>query len=583
MCKLKKHLIPLLCIIALVIFNHYQLIGDINTHFIGRPFEDALEVLWRFWWLDHTLTQGKSLLFTEDVYFPNGYYLGVDPQPPWSILPYVPLIRLAGPLVAYNLALLGTLVIGGFGTYLLVESITNNRLAGIVATPVYILSPIITLRLGGHLNVLLGMQWLPYIMFFARRGLITTDKSRWLASAIAGMLYGLAAISCWYFIFVGFLPIISIFIIAYLQKLKGWPQSAAVLLLVTMLTTAPFVILTVKARSLTFGDTTGFNLADSDQYAMGINWLFLPNQLNPLWQTWLADHVVLRGESSAVSLGYGSIILAVIGLVLNQDNAKWGYVVLVLAAITLAMGLTLHWNGRHVELPLTKSLRNIYDATIFHITKDITHKRVIPLPGLILVKIVPFYRMMRAWSRFMIAGMLGMAILVGYGAQAILSQTRAIKGITLILLVFTIIIIEGRTAPYPHFTKASLLHRPVDDWLAAQPSGTAIAEYPRTAQDKPALYSQSIHQQPIVNGIAVHVPYHLKQVAGIQQVWPMQATVETLDQWQVKYLLLTIHPDVKTNTEQLAETLSLKGLQLVEVFPYRYTETRRKVYVFEVK
>jgi uncharacterized membrane protein len=66
-----------------------------------------------------------------------------------------------GPTATYNVVQLAAFVIAGFGVYLLIYSLTRRRLTGLIVGCVYIVAPVITMRQGGHLHTLLGMQWLP--------------------------------------------------------------------------------------------------------------------------------------------------------------------------------------------------------------------------------------------------------------------------------------------------------------------------------------------------------------------------------------------------------------------------------------
>jgi hypothetical protein len=208
----------------------------------------------------------------------------------------------------------------------------------------------------------------------------------------------------------------------------------------------------------------------------------------------------------------------------------------------------------------------------------VTDESVVPLPGLLLAKYIPFYAMMRGWSRFMIPAMLGLAVLAGYGAAFIQSNFKYKR--LLLFAVTCMILAEGVIIPYTDFTAISTIQRPVDYWLAQQPEGTAAIEYPWPYRNKNALYSQTIHGQPIVNGYAPHIPQYLQRVPEVMSTWPNEASVRVLHDWGVRYVLVNVSNTNKFYEEQLAELRALPGLNLLKVFPG--AAEHESVHIFQI-
>jgi hypothetical protein len=579
----KHRVLATLCIIGMVLLLNLQLVVHLPSHFIGRPFDDAISVVWEFWWANEAVQEGKPVLYTPDVYYPNGYHLGSDAQPIWWMIVCVPLTRVFGPLAAYNIVTLTTLIVAGVGVYLLVEFLTGSRLAGVVASPVYIFAPVMTLRLGGHLNILLAAQWLPYLALFAYRSLANAGRHGWVSSALAGVMYFLASISCWYFAFIGFVPLISVFLLSSLERSKTRRlQRLGVALASWCLLTTPFLILTLQANSAMFGETAGFDLASSDGLSISVDRLLTPNPANAVWREWLSQRLDISGESDYISLGYVPLLLALLGMWKSKATreSKISAVAILSLSIILAMGTTLHWNHQRVLVGSPSSLAKLYSRLTEWLTVSITAEPAIPLPGLLLARFVPFYAMMRAWARFMIVGMLGLAILVGHGASFALSVSKR-HGRYWMTFAAALILVEAVAMPYSEFTPIQMIQRPVDFWLAEQPKGIAIVEYPWPYRNKNALYSQTIHEQPIVNGYAPHVPLHLQQSPEVMSTWPNEATVATLREWGVEYILVT-GADTQEFREVWADLQALPDLHWVESFPSVAGEAGVQVHVFEI-
>lgn len=579
----KCRLFAILCIIGMVLLLNLQLVMHLTSHFIGRPFEDAISVMWQFWWASKAAGENEIVLYTPNVYYPNGYYLGSDAQPIWWMVVYVPLTRVLGPLATYNIVTLTTLIVAGVGVYLLVESLTGKCLAGIVASPVYIFAPVITLRLGGHLNVLLAAQWLPYLALFSYRSLANAGRRGWIFSVLVGLMYFLASISSLYFVFIGFIPVISVFLFSSLECSKTRRfQKLGVALVTWCLLTMPFLMLTLQANRAMFGKTVvEFDLASSDGWSINVDRLFTPNPANAVWRKWLSRRLDIGGESDYISLGYTAMLLALLGI-WKSDAARESTrsaIVLVSLSIILAMGTTLHWNHQRILVELPPSLAKLYGSLTKWLTIVVTDEPAIPLPGLLLARLVPFYAAMRVWARFMIAGMLGLAVLAGHGASFVLSEKRYAR--YWMTIAAALILVEGVMIPYSEFTPIRMIQRPVDFWLAEQPEGTALIEYPWPYMNKNALYSQTIHEQPIVNGYAPHIPRHLQQSPEVMSTWPDQAAVATLREWGVHYILVTEF-GTRESGEIWASLQALSDLRWVRSYPSAVGKEGVQVHVFEI-
>jgi len=517
----------------------------LNSHVIGRPFDDAFEVLWQLRWMQSAaFNQHVQPFYTPDVFYPQGWYTASGAQPGWYFLTLAPLTRMLGPTVTYNVVQLATFVIAGFGVYLLAYSLTRHRLAGLIAGCVYIVAPVITVRQGGHLHTLLGMQWLPYAVLLAHHALETPNKStatstrggrgRW--ALLAGLAFALVILGSWYFLFIATLPMIVFFLWTALdQTWRSRLVSAMSMGLVCLVVLAPFAYLTWQARQEMFGGQAYFSLPDADTFSSSPDRLLVPNPNHPVWGDASRQIWPLRGEQDVVSVGYVAILLALLGMLKTPRDRTRPFIATAAVSLILAMGTTLYWNAHRVEIPVPRFVEQVYHMLNLGIALPGGHI-AIPLPGLLLHRFLPLYSSMRVWSRFEIMFMLNTAILAGFGARYLLKRERFSNLIVSVLAL--IVLFEGLTAPYRDLTAVSVNARSVNQWLADQPRGTRLIEYPRPFVDKIAMYSQSLHGQRVVNGYMSQEPEYL-QTAGPQLgEWPDSKAITMLQDWEVRYVLV---------------------------------------------
>jgi len=190
--QVRVHLPAFLGYIITVAILNWPILLHLNSHVVGRPFDDVFEGLWQIEWMKSALLERHiSPLYTPAVFYPHGWTIASSAYPIWYSAVFSILAYGFGAVATYNTIQLGTFVISGFGVYLLVHYLTRNRLAGFLAGCVYISAPVLTLRLGGHLNLLLGTQWLPYAAWLTLAALdAPSSRKRW--ALLAGFALGLA-------------------------------------------------------------------------------------------------------------------------------------------------------------------------------------------------------------------------------------------------------------------------------------------------------------------------------------------------------------------------------------------------------
>jgi len=215
-------------------------------------------------------------------------------------------------------------VSAGVGTYLLVHELTGDRRAGVFSAIVYCSAPVITLRLAGHLNLLLGAQWLRCMALAAHRACSSRGRRSSLYSVAAGVMFAVTSLSSWYFAFIGFVPLAS----SCLLSVERWSligQRLLKMLLslgVWLVVVTPFLLVTIGANQSMFAETATFAPLDADVYSLSLDRLLSPNPNHSIWGDLSRRAIYVSGEQDVVSLGCAALVMGALGYI---HSGKRGY------------------------------------------------------------------------------------------------------------------------------------------------------------------------------------------------------------------------------------------------------------------
>ncbi len=578
----RRHLLPALFFVALVLALNYPLVWRLGTHVASNPGDDTFEVLWQLATVEKAVFETHTNpFFTPRVFYPHGWYLASGAQPSWYYVLLSPLTAAVGPVAAYNLITLGAMAAGGFGVYLLARRLTGRAAAGLLAGCAYMVAPFFTMRVGGHTHVLFAMMFLPYALDATLRAMTEARAGRWVA--LGGVLLAATILSHWYFLFIATLPLIAAALSA--ASPLSWRRRLSRLALLGALALAliaPGLLLTWQARQAMFPAGGTFRLSDVEQHGVSPDYYLGPNPMHPWARAFAGRYFPVRGESDIVALGYTALALALLGLATTPWRQTRPFVVMGLLAFVLSLGATLRWRGERVLVNAPPWL--------IRLAQPLTRDLVLPdgqlpilLPNVLLYYTVPFYASLRVWARYALPLTLAVALLAGFGAAWLLAKGRG--GAALAAVLGVLIVFEGLTLPYPAFNPVAINERAVNDWLAAQPDDTAILEYPRPWVDTMAMYSQSLHGRAVVNGYMSFMPDFMAQVNGQLGEWPSKATIPLLRQWGIDYVLISRRGDDPTFRDTIWPSIrDIGALCPIGAFPDAfvdrgYTDT----YVFAVR
>ncbi len=518
----------LLLFLLLTIGMTYPLAFNLSTMVIGRVVDDGFYFIWQLWWFKHALLDLHiSPFFNPDIFYPGGYNLAVGNTTLANTLLGLPLTILLGEVTSYNLLLMSTFVLSGFGTYVLVHYLTGHRTASLLSGAAFAFCTYRMLHSGGHLQ-LMGTQWIPFLFLCLERAL---REKRLRFSALAGTFYAFSVLSSWYYLFIVGLPMI-VYLLHRARPWGEWARNRELprLLLSFALTAAfwimPSAIPTLKAQGST---SFTFSFAEVNTYSAGIEDFLAPNPLHPLWGEWSRSAFNPNGEHF-LYLGAIPLVLAVVALLWRRRPVDVSFGVLGMTSVILALGTTLHFATRPVLISVPSRFESAYLRALSFLVERSPLPQAfslsppdnlvaVPLPALLLYLFLPFFSSMRVLARFGIMAQFAVSVLAGISAARLFQRrkektfaasARASRGwwarqtsFLLGLLLLLLILFDFATVPLWHITKVEA--RPVDRWLAEQDGDFAIMEFP-TSWTMFHMYLTRVHGKKISYGHCAFPP-----------------------------------------------------------------------------
>ncbi len=510
----------------------------------------------QFWWYKHSIFDlGISPFFDSKFFFPTGWNTITGSHSPSLIIPTIPLTLIFGPIAAYNTVMALGYLLAATGTYALIYRLTNDRLAGILGGIAYAFSMTRLFRIGGHINVLIGSAWIPWLFFCIEMGRMAENgrkQTRWFA--LAGIFYAATILSYFYYVYIAAIPLAA-YLLWYLWQQRAardrfiqgirhvsWLFGTAATLV------APFAIPVLRLRRQMAVEP--YPLEATTAFGISPDRLLLPNRYHPLWGAWFAARFPDTGEQTIIFLGLTAVFLFIFAFSRPVHPRRSGYLLVALAAFVAGLGPELNWNAQSLG---------------------------IPMPGLLLFRYVPFYNVIRVWARFSILISFAVAVMAGFTIAYFRPRLR--WGTVISIFLLGLVILESFGQPFP-VTNSQVMVREVDSWLAEQPEGTAILELPLGYRINGSLhYSRMIHNQANVSAYAVAMPASFRKNVANFLTFPNQATVRVLAKWGVDYLLYSTTNVEEFTAVTLPQIKELSGISLLADFGGHPNE---RVFVFTI-
>jgi hypothetical protein len=576
----------------------------------GGPDTDLF--IWTLAWNTHALTAAPWNIFESNIYYPERLTLAFSENLIGSTLFAAPLLWLTGDyMVMLNVTELISIPLGGLGAYLLGRRLGFSVTAALLCGMLFAFSPARFFRVGQiHLTTI---QWMPFclaylhayldggrrrhvrlaILFFTLQTLASGHGAVFLGVAIAALLAyrflrgtpvapvqrlrdaGIPGL-------LAFLPSALLYIpYSRLQKdiglrrtLVDWettPQSF--LSSVTPLHQRVFgwfteTDFTVEATAHLFPGFTVLLLA------LGAGACALAGSVKRRGPARVAATVLtLTAIAAALVGGYvlvgGPIRLRTVDTVVFSSRDPWRP--LLVAAVALAARIAL---ARHVPPKLPAFERS--EAAARQHMALYTGLAVVsvllsagpPVSLWPLVYDLPAFSFIRAHSRFMLLGVLALAVVAAGGFDRLMARwsRRARHGAAIALGV--LIVVECYTVPLPSHRQPYAVTIPAADrWLATEPRPFVVAEVPANHHDERLqatymLHSMAHWEKTVHGHSGIRTPWHVTFFRQLQH-FPSAETLRALVEAGVTHVV--VHPGLYGADEWRrveAELAAVSGIEL---------------------
>jgi hypothetical protein len=367
-------------------------------------------------------------------------------------------------------------------------------------------------RLHGHLHILWASSLLPWLAWSLERvRRLTTDRVGHRAVYLCGLVWGVMIDFSLYGVFLG-----GAMLLLWGRGLLSWTGIRRALAVCCVAALAGCLTIVPYALSIRQDPPVPIGISQSGKYGASLNSLPIPSVRHPLPLVRKVASAVYAGpqdESGRANSGFIATVLGLLGLALARRRKKLrsSLMWLMVVGYILALGSFLRWDGEIVDVPIMEPLTRIV-WRLGHLLKpgvfsaptpDAVLAEGLPLPGLLLTAVVPFYESARTVSRFMIVGHLGLVVLAAYGARCL---PRWLRYVFLVLWAIETLPFPVTANPVP-----TDLH-PAYAWLREQelPAGEGIVDmaYPSVKLSPDILYAAPMHGVPTASGYGSVWPQH---------------------------------------------------------------------------
>jgi hypothetical protein len=172
---------------AVTIVYAWPLLAHVSTAIPGGPTDrDVATMVWNVGWVHHALMSGAPLLRSDDVLVPFGADLRLHTYGLLQGLLAAPLAATLGVVAAFNLMLVGTLLLNGVLLYALVARLSGSPPAALVAATCFMLagSLLDQLRVG---RPTFASLWIVVAAILVMRSLLERPRL-WHGAALGALL-----------------------------------------------------------------------------------------------------------------------------------------------------------------------------------------------------------------------------------------------------------------------------------------------------------------------------------------------------------------------------------------------------------
>lgn len=456
---------------------------------------DGYWFLWVFWWFKTALLNFKNPYHTTYIYYPNGAdFFSTDISQFNSIIS-VPLQLAFGLTNAYNIIWIGSFILSGYGTFLLVRYLTGNSKAAFISGLIFMFCPYRFAHALGHVSIL-STEWIPFFVLFLIK---MVEENKILNSIYAALFLFITATSSEYYLIYMLLFIFIYFL--YSQWIYGDPfcknlfKKFFTMIFLFSLAFAPFIYPVIK--EIIQGSSAFMYYPGYFEYSADLLGFLIPSTLHPVFKQFVSpiyNNFPGNIAENTVFIGYITLILVIIALKKVKIREVKFWTLSAVIYFILSLGPFLHVNG------ITSLQFRGFNL-------------LLPLPYSILMHI-PVFSIARVTSRWDVLLMLSLAVLSGYGLKYIFYSYRKVPGALIFFIISSLILFEFLSIPYPTASgDVPLFYKQI----AREHENYAIIEIPNITPiqtDPTWIYYQIVHKKKLINGFVNRPPTYIAEFLG---------------------------------------------------------------------
>ncbi|HLH74592.1 MAG TPA: hypothetical protein VKX96_14990 [Chloroflexota bacterium] len=519
---------------------------------------DSYEYAWDIGFGAYQLTHHPLHLYDGNIFYPFPLSLAYSDSTVPNVILGTPIVMLTNnPVLALNVLILLTFILGGYGMYLFVTQRTGSRSAGIVAGIMYGFSPFRYDHLAQLPNV--SMEWAPFALWSFDRYL-ASDRVRWAAGF--SLFCVLQILVSFYYAFILGIGIAFYVVIRLIQSGRSWIRLRVIIpfvgsCLVGALAAAPFIVPYFTLERMfglkrTIDEAVYFSAWPANFLAANrTSPIVLIAPLVSLWQRLWPDAQIAAPERWLYP-GLLIVVLSVVAIVRRHWSFVIAPVCMVVAGVVLSFG------------------------PVFHLAANVAVPLPIPMPYTILYYHLPGFPALRVPSRFGALVVFGLAILAGDGlaylseryrpAGTFLKRDLERKGHLLAVACAGIAIAEGMTILPLTPVKVGSSIPAVYRWLAKDPEPGAVVELPiddNAFHESPRSYYSTYDHRPLVNGFRSFIPPLYNNLAKTISFFPSVQAIDTLKRLAVRFVIVHEAELTPGDRQRMALIQNVPGIQRV--------------------
>jgi hypothetical protein len=452
--EVKEPASVLVLFLFLTIIFTLPLAFHINDYLAGDGGE-AYGIAWNFWWFKKAVVDLKQTPFyTDYLFYPQGETLLFNDFPVIYGVLSIPLQMLFNVFVAYNILLIMSFTLTGFGMYLLLLFLTKNRIAALLGAFAFTFSPWHMAHAQGHFH-LVAIEWVPfYVLYFLK----AQEQSRRKYILLAGLFFALAALNTFYYLlYCAMLTLLytTFFMFRENGGIRILKNTLAISAITAILLAPKIIPMAVHALKYDF-----YGAHPAEDYSADILTFLLPSTVQ-----------TIGGLFAPLTLAIAPV---------TAENSNYlGYVVLLLAGVAIIK----LWR-KDQQVVFFTFAGSVFFVLSLGIYLKIGGKKVTEffLPYVLAHNYIPGFAFSGCPQRIHIMTVFCLSCLAAWGVKEALDKAKKGRGI-LTVGIFAILAMEFSALPFPISAQR---HLPVRSF-SPPPAQTlqAVPEfYKRIAKDR---------------------------------------------------------------------------------------------------